>query len=355
VPGWWLLPIGWVWVNTHGSFPLGLAWVVVVAVGQALDGRGRARWAERYVAWFLGGLALGAVNPLGPRLLAFPLAIRGKASVFKNVVEWRSPNFQTLQGFATLIFLALVLLILMRRRLPWADVLPVIWFIVLGLLSVRNMSAAAVVVAPALGRALARKPPAERLDEPWASAPVDTSALVVGSAGRVRLNTAIAGLLVALALMFTVGSQRSDALDVRTYPAKAVLWMQGEGLLDPAQHRVAVQDIVGCYLILLRGTKGQVFIDDRVDMYPVRVSNDYDALLHGSPDSLAVLDRYNVDTVLWDRRLPLVDILESSGAWRLVYPTPTTPTKTANDRRWVVLVRDSVTLNTSAPSSVAAS
>ncbi|MGH9266873.1 MAG: hypothetical protein ACRD0D_01715, partial [Acidimicrobiales bacterium] len=35
----WLLPIGWVWVNSHGSFPLGLAWVLLRAVGAGADGR----------------------------------------------------------------------------------------------------------------------------------------------------------------------------------------------------------------------------------------------------------------------------------------------------------------------------
>ena len=35
----WLLPIGWVWVNSHGSFPLGIVLLVVAALGQRLDGR----------------------------------------------------------------------------------------------------------------------------------------------------------------------------------------------------------------------------------------------------------------------------------------------------------------------------
>jgi hypothetical protein len=34
----WLVPIGWFWVNTHGSFPLGVVAIVLLALGRRLDG-----------------------------------------------------------------------------------------------------------------------------------------------------------------------------------------------------------------------------------------------------------------------------------------------------------------------------
>jgi hypothetical protein len=318
----WLLPIGWVWVNTHGSFPLGLAWLAARVVGEAIDARQRPRWIEPYVAAFVAALALAAVNPLGPRLLTFPITIEKKSSVFRNVVEWRSPNFQTLQGFATLACLALVLLILFQAKMKWADTLPVVGFVALGLLSVRNVAPSAVVLAPALARALG----VGRSDE--------------AKSGAVGLNKAIAGVLVVAALVFTIGSQRANALDLSTYPTYATEYMGTHGLLDPATHRIAAQDVVGCYLILLRGTAGRVFIDDRVDMYPLSVSNDYDTLLHGDPSSTSVLDRYHVDVVLWDQRLALVGVLRSAGGWRTVYPGPDAPAGSKRDSRWTVLVRD---------------
>jgi hypothetical protein len=324
---WWLLPIGWVWVNTHGSFPLGLAWLAARLVGEALDARRRPRWIEPYVVAFVAALALAAVNPLGPRLLSFPLTIESKSAVFRNVVEWRSPDFQTLQGFATLACLALVLLVLFQTKMRWADILPVVGFVALGLFSVRNIAPSAVVLAPALGRALAVR----HVDEDGAG---------LRPAGSAGLNKAIAGVLVAAALVFTVGSQRANALDFSTYPTYAEEYMVTHGLLDPAAHRIAAQDIVGCYLILLRGTSGRVFVDDRVDMYPVSVSNDYDTLLHGDASSPSVLDRYHIDVVLWDRHLALPGVLRSTGGWRTVYPGPDAPAGSNRDSRWTVLVRD---------------
>ena len=322
------------WVNTHGSFPLGVAWLVARAIGEALDGRGRPRWIERYFAFFLASLALAAINPLGVRLLAFPFAVRGKESVFKNVVEWRSPDFQTPQGMLTLVFLALALIILVRAKMGWKDTLPVVAFLGLGLFSVRNIAPLAVVLAPALGRAMSVA--SDRRATMAPSALPDTAGHRAPSS---RLNLAIAAVLVATALVFVAGAQRNAAFDFSTYPTQAEAYMASHGLLDPTMHKVAVQDIVGCYLILLRGTTGRVFIDDRVDMYPVAVSNDYDTLLHGAVNSPALLDKYGIDTVLWDGRLALPGVLRASGGWRQVYPEPNSAPKASGDH-WLVLVRD---------------
>ena len=60
-------------------------------------------------------------------------------------------------------------------------------------------------------------------------------------------------------------------------------------------------------------------MDDRVDMYPSKVSEDYRALLGGKPGSLEVLDRRGVDVVLWDRQLALATVLRASGRWTQVF------------------------------------
>jgi hypothetical protein len=334
---WWLLPVGWVWVNTHGSFPLGLAWLVARLVGEALDARRRPRWIEPYVVAFVAALALAAVNPLGPRLLAFPLAVERKSSVFRNVVEWRSPDFQTFQGVATLGCLVLALLILFHAKMRWADTLPVVGFVALGLFSVRNMAPAAVVLAPALATAMTTRRPTDQGQDQ----------LVQPLSRSTSIDRVIAGVLVVAALVFTVGSLRTRPLDFSTYPTYAEEYMSTHGLLDPAAHRVAEQDVVGDYLALLRGQTGRVFIDDRVDMYPIAVSNDYDTLLHGDPSAATVLERYRVDVVLWDRRLALIGVLQHAGGWRTVYPGPDAPSGSGRDKRWTVLVRDSSVAPTS--------
>ena len=72
-----------------------------------------------------------------------------------------------------------------------------------------------------------------------------------------------------------------------------------------------------------------MFIDDRIDMYPVDVTKDYIALLHGEARMLSVLERRRIDVVLWQRDLPLATVLRSAEDWRQV----------RQDGEWVVYRR----------------
>src|SRR3954454_12776724 len=135
---WLLVPIGCVWVNTHGSFVLGLVWLALVAAGELLDTRRLPVERIRQAAWFSAGLLAGAVNPLGPKLLLFPLSVGEKSRVFSRVVEWRSPDFHDPLLLASLLCALVVLVVLLRHLTPWRNIVPVVGFMLLGLLAVRN-------------------------------------------------------------------------------------------------------------------------------------------------------------------------------------------------------------------------
>jgi len=296
---WWLIPIMWVWVSSHGSFILAIAWLGARGVGETADKKGWPTESLRYAVGLVAGLVVSMLNPLGPKLLTFPLAVQKKQAVFKTIVEWHSPNFQTGAGSFTLVFVVVALVVLLRRGVLWFDAVPVVAFIALGLTAQRNLPIAAVVMAPALGRALSPakdRPPADRREP-----------------GTVNLAFALVlGLAFAL---FAAGIYRQAPLNLKSYPIAAIDYLEQSGLRGPT-HRVAQQDVVGCFFDLRFGNKARVFVDDRYDMFPLSVSDDYASLLKGNQDSLAVLDRRKVDVVLWDRTLPLITTLKATGKWQ---------------------------------------
>lgn len=307
---WWLIPIVWGWVNTHGSFPLGALWLGAVVVGGGFDERRVPTEYVRYVVGFVAGLAVSAINPIGPRLLSFPLTVGDKRSIFKTVVEWRSPNFQTPAGLVALLFLAVALLLLFRARVGWRDIIPVVGFVALGLLALRNVPLVAIVLAPALGRALA--------------APADDGAAAPAN----RVNVAIAAVLAIAFISFGASTLSTAKLDLHEYPLAATRWLDRNGYFSSGK-RVAEQDVVGCYIDLRYGRKGVTFVDDRVDMLPLAVSRDYQTLLEGKPKAIPVLDRWKIDAILWDSDQPLVTILKATGTWHETY----------HHAGWSVLVR----------------
>ena len=295
---WLLVPLMWVWVNTHGSFVLGAGFLGAVLIGGLLDRSDRLRDDLRYVVAFVVGLLVSAVNPLGPKLLVFPLSIQSKASVFSRVVEWRSPDFQRPGELFTLCFLVLAVVMLLRRRTSWTDLLPFVGLFALGLIAVRNLPAAGVVLAPVLARAFAAERPA---------------------GGKVNVvSHAFVALLVVMASVFAVTAIAPDPIDTSSYPVAAVTYLENQGLLT-GSHRLAHQDLVGNYLELRYGSRVKVFIDDRVDMFPVPVSDQYRDLSYGTGDPLGVLDRQHIDVVLWRDDRPLVPLLRVAAAWQQAY------------------------------------
>ena len=298
---WLLIPVVWLWVQSHGSFPLGLAWLAARAAGEALDWRAWPRDAMSYVGAFLAGLAVAVVNPLGARLLTFPVTLGDRREAFERIVEWMSPNFQQGPGRVALPFLVLALLLLVRARLPWRDVVPVVAFVALGLVASRNLPVAAIVLAPVVGRML-RRPE---------SAPARP-------AERERTNRAVALILAVAFVLFGSSVLSRPGLRLDPYPVAATTFLEEEGFFAET-HRVAHMDFVGNYLELRYGTEVPVFIDDRYDMYPLDVSRDYRTLLGGRPGALQVLDDRRIDVVLWDNEQPLPNLMRVSGRWQQIH------------------------------------
>ena len=310
---WLLVPIVWLWVSSHGSFPLGLVWLAARAAGEWLDWKDRPRETARYIWGFLAGLGVAIVNPLGGRLLLFPLTLGEKRTAFDSIREWQSPDFHVGGNRVALVCLAVIVVLLFRARLTWRDAVPAMGFLLASLYAVRNLPILAIVLAPVLARIL-RRPDSAR------PRPTPTER-------QLRLNRLMAVVIGAMFVVFAATVVTGDPLDVESYPDEAATWLERNDLLGEP-HRLAHQDFVGNYLELRFGRGAPVFIDDRVDMYPLEVSEAYIDLLQGR-DVFDVLDRYRVEVVLWEDERPLPALLELSADWQLAY----------RDSKWVVYRR----------------
>jgi hypothetical protein len=292
----WALPVMWVWVNVHGSFPLGLVAVGLLAVGRRLDGES-PRVEGRVLGWATAGTLLGAVSPLGPRLLLFPVELLQHQETLRYIVEWKSPTFDT-WGQRLFLVQLVVAIVLLVRRPSYRVVLPLVVFTAAALLGLRNIPVASLVLVP--GMAL--------------------GAAGLGSIDGARRSfaTGLAAVaLVALSAVVAVSQLGQENFALSAYPEDAVEWLDDEGLIDP-DVRLVSRDFVGNYLEALEGDDVRVFMDDRYDMFPPEVSRDYISLVRGN-DPGTVLDRYGAQVVLWDRETPFASWLEEADGWGIVY------------------------------------
>jgi hypothetical protein len=275
-----------------------LATVVVAAalVGRRLDGEDAARETRVLRFTVIGTVLGGLVNPVGPKLLLFPLELLRRSDVLRSVVEWRSPDFGL---FWTRIFLLLIVasVVTFVRRPSYRMALPTIVVVASSLLAARNIAVALVVMVPALARGIDG----------------------LGSIDGARRRPAFRAVPIALAALMVciVGvSVDRPAFDLGMYPVAGVDWLDQSGFIGrdiPLVH----QDFVGNYLELRYGTNAGVFFDDRFDLHSDELIARYRALATGTNGWDKDLD--SAAAVLWERNTPIESLLRLTGGWTIAW------------------------------------
>lgn len=306
----------WLWANAHGTFALGFAYVGLHLVGRWIDGH--RPWVDRERSLLIGSAISFAVlflNPYGASLVFFPVALLRNGDALKDVIEWMSPDFHTVQGQAFLVWVVVFVVVVARapHRVSRRDLVVTIPFLALGFWALRNVALAPLVGLPVVARAVAVDP--------------EQAAERRRAESRSPLGWALAAVLVVLACGLVVRAAGQPDFVTTPYPVKAMDALEADGLLG---RNLLMDDGDAAYPELAYGPGAQpVFLDDRYDMFPVEVIDDFMLVSRGQPGWRQVLDRYDVETIVWPRGHALVELLDASGEWTRVH----------RDRTWVAFVR----------------
>jgi len=112
-----------------------------------------------------------------------------------------------------------------------------------------------------------------------------------------------------------------------TYPVKAMNALERNDLIG---RNLLMDDGDAAYAVLGWYPEQKVFIDDRYDMYPEKQIYDYFDLSSGGRRWAKILDRYDVEVIIWPKDEPLTQLVERSGDWTVIH----------RDRGWVAFVRN---------------
>jgi hypothetical protein len=311
---WMLPPLLLVWVNTHGSWIVGLGAIFVYWVCGLMEfrkgGIEAKRWspAERRSISFVFLLSLIGVTitPYGGDLAVFPFSVASSlpASV-ANILEWLPMPFNQAGGK---IFLALVLgffVLQMAFNFAWRleELLLFLGGVVMACLHVRFILLFVPFFAPLLATILSRWLPAySRAKDKYA------------------LNAILmAGVVVAMVHYFPSQADLEQKV-ANNFPVKAVEYLRQHPVPGPMFDSYGF----GGYLIWSLGPEQKVFIDGRSEIYERGgVLNDYIQLTHLKPGGLSILQRYQVQSCLLERDEPLAIVLAALPDWRNVYSDTT--------------------------------
>ena len=312
---WALVPVFWVWANTHGSWILGGVLAGAVTAGTWLDRRGDGAdttaggvadpaHALRVLLATGVGAVVACAGPLGPRAVLFPLTALERSDVLSNVREWMPSDFADAPERVFLLVLLATAASLVQLR-AWRYTLPTLVFLAAAVVAQRNIVLATVAFVPVLA----------------AAAP---SVGTLRSRSRIAGGPVLAGLGVVLVALAATSMRSQPGVRIDGYPARAIAWVGP----DP-EGRLATQDFTGNLLEVLDGPTGAVFMDDRYDMYPVEFTEDYLRLADGRAGWEGTLDELGIEQVVWRRDTATASLLATDVRWRIEF----------SDTEWVVACR----------------
>jgi hypothetical protein len=311
---WFLPPLLLVWVNTHGSWIVGLGAICVYWLSGLVEFRRGAIVARKWTgaetrtisSVFLFSLVAVAITPYGTRLAAFPFTVASSLPVsMANVLEWLPMPFNIVGGK---IFLGLVLgFFLLQMAFNFTYRLEqVVLFVaatVMACLHVRFVLLFVPFLAPLLAVMLGRWIPGySRAKDKY----VLNAILILGMFGT---------------MIRYFPSQRDLRQRVaEQFPSQAVQYLRSHPAPEPMLDSYGF----GGYLIWSMGPQQKVFIDGRSEIYERGgVLADYVQLTQMKPGGLDVLRRYHIQSCLLTRDEPLSTALAALPDWEEVYQDDT--------------------------------
>lgn len=306
----WFLPaVFLLWINSHGSWTIGLFTILVYWCGGLKDYRLGAiemsAWTtqqrERLETVFALCLAVLPITPYGTRLAAFPFQFINSLPVnLASINEWQSMPFNL---FGAKLFLALIfgwfVAQLIYKPVWRAEEVALFSFgTLMACLHVRFLLVFVPFFAPLMSTLFARwVPPYDRAKDQY------------------LINAALMAAMLAGMIHYFPSSVEIEKSISETYPTGAVAYLRSH----PTSARLFNTYGIGGYLEWSAPAR-KVFIDGRGELYETAgVFADYRVASTIKPGLLSVLKAYQVDACLLDRDEALAVFLEAVPGWEKVY------------------------------------
>lgn len=305
---WWLVPLTWIWANVHAYWIMVVALLGVAVLGLLLrDTRRTSGHATRLGLVAAVCFASALLTPNGLGILDPFLATAGGDPSF--IAEFRAPSIQSAYGLAFFVMLAAIFILYARSedKIDPYDLAQVCFVSAFGLLYIRTIPPAAVLLLPLLADAFGR------------SAGTQTQ-----RTGSPMLNLASIAVIAGAAAVGGWQSLTGLGPYARDAPVAATDSLLNSTVGVP---RVINEYDVGGWLIRNAGD-ARPAIDGRAEIYPPGYVQDYIAALSMRGDWKATVARLQSNVALLRPETSLVNGLRDELGWVVVY----------NDDNWLVLV-----------------
>jgi len=322
----WFLPLLMaVWVNVHGGFLLGFVLLFAYWLGalwswwslsesrleESLEKIAAGKRSRDLFLVGLVSLVASLINPYGWKLHEHIYGYLTNRFLMNHIDEFQSPNFHNIapQCFLVLVLIAVAVLAVRGRRLPLAHILILLFAILAGLYSARNIPTSSIllllIIAPHLP-SMGLKTFFHRMS-------------VIDS--RLKGHLWPVAATVATLVVASIGGKLMDAhFDPHRMPVGAINYLESTGTRAP----ILSPDYWGGYVIYRLYPHNNVVIDDRhdfyaqEDLYRGQFLKSYLTMMHVEPQWETFL-KWHDDCVVMPRNSALAAIMGKTSDWRTVY------------------------------------
>jgi len=308
----WVLPaVFLVWVNTHGSFVVGLLTLFAYWAGGSIEIRAGGLASRPWTAaqrMHLAVVALLCVSvlpltPYGARVAGNPVGVAlFQPGVMADIQEWQPLTFQQAYGkFAVILLLLFLALAIVGRPVFRPEELGLFLLAMVETFAhVRFVVFLAPIFVLVIAAAIDRWVP-----------PYDPSK------DKHVLNAAIMALLAIASIKAFPSRPELNQVIEHEFPKRAAWYLH-----DHPEIRGPLfnYDRWGGYLMTALGPEHRVFIDGRFDLYDYAgVLADYGRIVEAASDTPLLLRKYGVQACLIRRDSLLAEFLDRSSEWHRVY------------------------------------
>jgi hypothetical protein len=272
---WLVVPIIWIWAGVHGSWVIG-GGLIILEWLRTSDRRILGAGVAALSTTFLTAHGLGVWQILWD--------FAGAQDALALMQEWKAPDFGDIVQAPYLLLMIGVIVAGMRDKLKARDLIVILPFLILGMMSRRTVFPATIVLAP------------------WAALAVPAIRVAASSMSSRVAIIIVAG--IAVMALAPLALQPLGVLDTERFPSNEM----EEAI---AGYNVFHDDGVGGFLIYSQYPERLVYFDDRAELYGAIMISEYNEARQGRYGE--VFERYGFDAALSRKDWPLTAVLDADG------------------------------------------
>jgi hypothetical protein len=312
-----------IWVNSHGAFITGLAFIGIDIVGQFISSiysksiNKNMHQLKNSMLVFLLACGVLLINPTGFQILGTVFNFLQNRYLTSQTLEYQPPNLLAPSFIPFTIFLLICAYYLFRfrKRLQLVHALQIIIWCIFGIISARNIPLAIIVGLPILSGYYGRiKYDNNSINNDKITETGNRQIFL-----RFTLGISIPILISIAVLVLVLKSpgmiQRNEFLPIK-FPVKAVDFV----IAHPIEGNMFNEFTWGGYLLYRLWPEQKVFIDGQTDFYGEDLTREYAAVYNANKNFEDILNKYSIKWVIVKQNSKLAyELVNHPDLWTLDY------------------------------------